>query len=897
MEKDTTFFPFKAGRATAKASRLISKNLGNLGFLLLVATGYAVAPVDGRSYFAPNRHGAPCSMRLNRFVSGLFGLLLPVLPVLRLAAQVPLLSPEAFLGYPLGSRFTPYAQVVAYVEYVARTSPRVQLLRYGESYEGRPLLLAILSSPENLARLETLRTDNLRRAGRLPGTPHPEGPVFIWLSYNVHGNEAASTEAALQTLYALAHPDSQRTGSWLQQAVVFLDPCLNPDGRERYVQWYHQTQGVRPDPNPLAREHHEPWPGGRTNHYYFDLNRDWAWATQQETQARLALYLQWMPQVHVDFHEQGIEEPYYFAPAARPIHALIADWQRALQDSIGRNHARYFDASAQLYFTREVFDLFYPGYGDSWPSFNGAIGMTYEQGGGARAGLAVRLPEGDTLTLAARIRNHYMTALSTIEAAVRLRNVLLTQFIHYFAQAQTQPRGPYQAFLLRHTSSSDRLEALTALLDRQGIRYGTLSRPRRVEGINYATGLRQQLEAQPGDLVVSVYQPAGVLAQVLFDPEPSLPDSLTYDITSWALPFAFGLEAYALTTRLDPDQPWISRPIPSNAHSQPYAYLVRWSGLNTARFLSALLTAGVNVRVATIPLRLGGQRFEAGTLILTRAGNAHLGSHFDQMVQETAAHYRVPTYAIASGLAEDGPDLGSTQIRLIKRPQVYILAGPPAKATAVGEVWHFFEQVLHYPATLLTADQLGGLVLEDGDVLILPDGSYSSRAVAIEPLLEGVRRGARLIALEGALELLVGQKGIALKRRNEPEERDLKQPSLYRERERTVLSRQVLGAIYPTQLDTTHPLAFGLDRYFTLKQRAQSYELLEEGWNVAWLEAGRPRSGFAGYRTSAQLTQTLVAGTQPWGKGSIVYFVDNPLFRGFWYAGQLLFTNAVFFRE
>jgi hypothetical protein len=833
-------------------------------------------------------------MRLNRLGSCLFGLLLPVL---KLAAQGSLLSPSEFLGYPLGSRFTSHHRVVAYVEYVARTSPRVQLLRYGETYEGRPLLLAIISSPENLARLETLRTDNLRRAGRLPGPPNPDGPVILWLSYNVHGNEAVSTEAALETLYALAHPDSQRTGGWLQQAVVLLDPCLNPDGRERYVQWYHQTQGVRPDPNPLAREHHEPWPGGRTNHYYFDLNRDWVWATQQETQARLSLYLQWMPHVHVDFHEQGAEEPYYFAPAARPIHPLIADWQRALQDSIGRNHARYFDASGRLYFTREVFDLFYPGYGDTWPSFNGAIGMTYEQGGGARAGLALRLPEGDTLTLTDRIRNHHLTALSTIETAVRLRNTLLTHFIRYFTTAQTQPTDRYQAFLIRSTHPPERLEALTTLLDRQGIRYGTLTRPQRVEGIDYLTGMRQQLEAQPGDLIISVYQPAGVLAHVLFDPAPPLSDSLTYDITSWALPFAFGLEAYALTTRLDPNQAWPSPTFSPASHTPPYAYFVRWGSLNASRFLSALLTAGVNVRVATVPLRLSGQNFEAGTLILTRAGNAHLGSRFDQIIQEAATHYRVSVQSVHTGFADEGPDLGSAQIRLLKRPHVYVLAGPPAKASSVGEVWHFFEQILHYPATLLTVDQLNGLALDEGDVLILPDGQYNSRTIALESLLDGVRRGARLIVLEGALELLVGQKGIALKRRNEPEDRDREQPAIYGQRERTALSRQVQGAIYRTQLDTTHPLAFGLDRYFTLKQRVYAYELLEEGWNVAWLEEGRPRSGFAGYRTPTLLSRTLVAGTQPLGKGAIVYLVDNPLFRGFWYAGQLLFTNALFFRE
>ncbi|SHK32377.1 M14 family metallopeptidase [Rhodothermus profundi] len=814
-----------------------------------------------------------------------------------LTAQ-PLLSPEAFLGYPLGTRFTPHHRVVAYFEYVARTSPRVQLVQYGETYEGRPLLLAIISSPENLARIEALRTDNLRRAGRLPGTPSPDGPVFVWLSYNVHGNEAVSTEAALLTLYTLAHPDSQRTGAWLEQAVVLLDPCLNPDGRERYVQWYHRMLGARPNPDPLAREHHEPWPGGRTNHYYFDLNRDWAWGTQQETRARLAIYQQWMPQIHVDFHEQSVDEPYYFAPAARPIHPLITDWQRALQDSIGRNHARYFDADGRLYFTREVFDLFYPGYGDTWPTFNGAIGMTYEQGGGGRAGLAIQTGEGDTLTLAQRIRNHYTTGLSTIEAAVRHRRTLLTQFARYFARAQTQPAGRYQAFLIRNSTYPDRLAALTALLEQQGIRYGTLTRARTVEGIDYSTGTRRRIEARPGDLVVSAYQPAGVLAQVLFDPTPVLPDSLTYDITSWALPYAFGLEAYALTERLEPDQEGWQRPALSPPSSRPYAYLVRWGGLDAARFLAEVLQRGVRVRMAEEPLRLNGQRFEAGTLILTRADNEHLGARFDPIVRRAARRWHQPLYSTSTGFVEEGPDLGSSRVRFLRKPHVYLLAGPPTSAYATGAIWHFFDQVLHYPVTLIERDELNELLLEAGDVLILPHGVYRSSEWPIEALLEGVRRGARLIALEGALNLLTGQQGVHLKQRQaKGDQQERTGPRRYGDREREAISDRVPGAIYRVQLDPTHPLAFGLPRYFTLKRSTRAYELLKDGWNVAWLDEGRPRSGFAGYRTFDRLRETLVVGTQRLGRGTLVFFVDDPLFRGFWHAGQVLFANAVFFGE
>ncbi|RMF60867.1 MAG: zinc carboxypeptidase, partial [Bacteroidetes bacterium] len=355
----------------------------------------------------------------------LFAFALLCILALPASGQDRLLAPADFLGYEPGTRFTPHHRVVAYFEHVAAASPNVRLEYYGETYEGRPLLVAYVARPDYLARLDAIRTNNLRLAGLAEGAVDGPTAALVWLSYNVHGNEAVSTEAALLTLYDLANPDNARTQAWLDSTVVIIDPCINPDGRDRYVHWYNQTVGRFPDPNPDAREHHEPWPGGRTNHYYFDLNRDWAWATQQETRHRLPLYQRWLPHVHVDFHEQGVDEPYYFAPAAEPFHEAITPWQRELQTIIGQNHARYFDERGWLYFTRQVFDLFYPGYGDTWPTFNGAVGMTYEQGGSGRAGLAIRTAEGDTLTLAERIAHHHTTGLSTVEATARHRTRVL----------------------------------------------------------------------------------------------------------------------------------------------------------------------------------------------------------------------------------------------------------------------------------------------------------------------------------------------------------------------------------------------------------------------------------------------------------------------------------------
>jgi hypothetical protein len=291
-------------------------------------------------------------------------------------AQQKLLAPKEFLGYELGDRFSRHHRVVEYFKHVAEVTPNVELKQYGESYEHRPLIYAIITSRENFQNIDRIRQDNLRRAGLIEGNPSNDKKAIVWLSYNVHGNEASSLEASMWTLYELANSSNSKTQEWLRNTIVILDPCINPYGRDRYANLYNQYLNLPPNESGDAKEHREPWPGGRSNHYLFDLNRDWAWLTQIESQQRIKIYNEWMPHVHVDFHEQGYNAPYYFAPAAEPFHEVITTWQREFQTMIGKNHAKYFDAEGWLYFTKDIFDLYYPSYGDTYPTYNGAIGRT-----------------------------------------------------------------------------------------------------------------------------------------------------------------------------------------------------------------------------------------------------------------------------------------------------------------------------------------------------------------------------------------------------------------------------------------------------------------------------------------------------------------------------------------
>nr|MBA2745836.1 zinc carboxypeptidase [Flavisolibacter sp.] len=463
-------------------------------------------------------------------------------------------SPAQFLGYNLGEKFTPHWRIVEYFRHVAAGAPSlVKLEQYGTTYEGRPLMVAYVSSSNNISGLENIRTNNLRLAASLDNNRGSlqNAPAVVWLSYNVHGNEASSSEVSMQTIYELVNPSNQQSKQWLQNTVVIIDPCLNPDGRDRYVSWFNSVVGKQYNPSMDARERFEPWPNGRTNHYNFDLNRDWAWQTQVESRERMKLYHQWLPQVHVDFHEQYYDSPYYFAPAAEPYHEVITKWQRDFQYTIGRNHARIFDEKGWLYFTRQYFDLFYPSYGDTYPIYNGAIGMTYEQAGHSMGGLGILLADGDTLTLKDRVEHHFATSMSTIEIASKNAATLLNEFQKYFTDATVSGIGNYKSYVIKNQPADEtRVRNLVQLLDKNNIRYGS-GRSGTARGYNYDSGREENFNITAGDLIIPAIQPKSALVKVLFEPKSALADSLTYDITAWALPYAYGLKAYATTQKLD----------------------------------------------------------------------------------------------------------------------------------------------------------------------------------------------------------------------------------------------------------------------------------------------------------------------------------------------------------
>lgn len=819
-----------------------------------------------------------------------------------------LLSPDEFLGYALGERFSSHHRVVAYFEHVAKTVPNVTVTQYGETYEHRPLIYAVVSSSENMKNLETIRIDNLKRVGLTEGLPAGDKPAIVWLSYNVHGNEASSMEASMLMLYNLANTSNEKTQQWLKNTIVIIDPCLNPDGRDRYANFYNQYFNLPANEDIDAKEHYEPWPGGRSNHYLFDLNRDWAWATQKESQHRLKLYHQWMPHVHVDFHEQGYNSPYYFAPAAEPYHEVISPWQREFQNIIGKNHANYFDAQGWLYFTKEIFDLYYPSYGDTYPTYNGAVGMTYEQGGGGAGGLKVITKVGDTLALKDRIAHHLTSGLSTIEMASQQAPRLVNEFEKYFRENTLAPSSTYKTYIIKHDNNYDKLQQLTRWMDLHGIRYGHATSGKSLRGFDYQNQGMAAFNLTADDLVVNVFQPKSRFITTVFEPQSKLPDSLTYDITAWNLMYAYNLKAYAVTERINVQQAFQEK-VYKNVivPEKPYAYIIKYQSIQDVAFLAELMKHGIKVRAATKAFTLNGQDFDPGTLLVTRRNNENVNA-FDEQVQRIATALNRKVYASSTGFVSKGKDLGADEVRYLNPPKVAVLTGPETSSLSVGEIWHFFEQQIHYPITQIGTDYFDEIEVSKYSVLVIPNGTYKIlQDDVLERISSWVTKGGKLIIISGGLQAFTEKKGFGLKtfssdiqkidaERKEKLAKEKEVLTRYEDAERKEISNYISGAIYKVSIDSSHPLAFGIgSTYYSLKTHELRYAYLDMGWNVGVIRgAAKPVQGFAGKHINKQMDNSLVFGVEEKGDGQIIYMIDNPLFRSFWETGKLVFSNAVF---
>ena len=821
--------------------------------------------------------------------------------LLNIAHGQELQSPNDFLGYQLGTKYTLHHRILEYFNYLTKEKPTmIKKISYGKTYEGRELTAFIISSSKNIENIESIRQNNVNLAlnGTTDGNLNKYVPI-IWLSYNVHGNEPASSEAAMKTAYKLLNPNHAESKAWLENAVVVIDPCINPDGRDRYANWVTNTMGRHYNPNTNAREHIETNPSGRTNHYNFDLNRDWCWQTQIESQQRIVLYHKWLPQVHVDFHEQGPNQPYYFAPAAEPYHELITPFQREFQVEIGKNNAAYFDKNNWLFFTRERFDLLYPSYGDTYPTYLGSIGMTYEQGGISGA-LGIITEMEDTLTLVDRVEHHYTTSMSTIEVSAKHAAQLIQNFNQFYIDNRAGNLGETKTYILT-ANNNQVIEELKELLDKNKIEYGQITNSN-LKGYNYFTEKEENVQLENYHLAISLLQPQSRLAKILLEPKTILVDSNTYDITSWSLAYNYNLKTYSVkeALKLTPcSQPKKSEFFPE--HEALYGYLIPYQSFTDAKIVAALLKEQIKIRFCRKNFVYNNQKFTNGCLAILANSNP---SHWRRITEKICASYNITPIPLKTGLIQPlGPDLGSPDFGgIAKAPNVGLITGSQVNANAAGEIWHYFDYDLNYPITLLNYTNNNRFNLNNIDVLIIADGYYdfkNSEAGQFEKIKTFVQKGGKLITIDNATRQLIKATdwGLKIQESKEEEKLTLKDLVPYQDLERDYLKSSIPGAIYTVKIDKTHPLCYGFDNnFYILKQDDILLELSSSFDNVGNLAPGSYVTGFAGINVKNKLNKEgNVMGSLQVGQGNVVFFTDDIIFRQFWQSGKRILANAIFF--
>ncbi|MGB3587365.1 MAG: M14 family zinc carboxypeptidase [Tunicatimonas sp.] len=831
-------------------------------------------------------------------------------------------TPASHLSYELGAEFTIYHQVVNYLRTLAEASPRIRLDEYGTTYEGRPLIYLVISSEENQQNLEEIRLNNLKLANTTElSSSEAESlitsqPVITSMSYNIHGNEASSTEAAMQVAYRLAAAQDDETLDILNNSVIIMYPCINPDGRDRYVYWYNSMQRnlLATEPNDI--EHDAPFPNGRTNHYWFDLNRDWIWLLHPESRGHIGVYQQWMPQVHVDYHEQGYNNNYFTAPGTTPRNLTLPDRYEALSDTFGMANVRAFDQNQISYFTREAFDFFYPGYGSSYPTVMGAIGMLVEQGG-IGGGRAIETDDDFVLTLRNRLFDHYTTSFATFKKAAE-KKVELRRYFYEALQPATS-KVSTQAYILPDDSSGY-LNDVVNILVKHGVSVERANQGFSVrDALNYRSGNPSERQFRSGDIIVSADQPRHLFINSILQPQLDIEDSVMYDMATWSAPLAYNLEAFATDRSVNVSSELISETsAPPSGVSNPeatYAFAIEWKQPNAPRALSMLWNKKYQVRSALKPFRSASQSFGRGSLVVLLGRNEKTDEEVQQDMQQIADSAQVKIVGLNSGRMTDGIDLSSRYSRPLKAPKAAMLVDQPFSVYSSGQLWFLFDQVSHFPITRIRASSLqqtslpklgrryGYADLNSFDVLLLPGTSNLKEVFnksALANLKSWVNSGGTLIATEECVAYLAeGDSSFTgIETLKVPEDSSQTAKYLtYAEREDYYGWKRTPGSALNSTIDNSHPLAFGMpEQLYSLKFGNDALAANTKMQAVGYYEENADEllaSGYVARENREHLAGNVFAGVVPMGKGKVVLFTDNTQYRMFWRGPSRMMQNAV----
>ncbi|MEZ4779166.1 MAG: M14 family zinc carboxypeptidase [Flavobacteriaceae bacterium] len=797
-------------------------------------------------------------------------------------------TPKSVIGHEVGEWHVTHDKLVFYMQTLAKASDRITLENRGKTFEGRPLILLTITAPKNHSNLATIKSQHFSLTENEANTFQTANmPIVVYQGFSIHGNEPSGSNAALAVAYYLAAAEGPKVDELLNNTVILFDPSFNPDGLQRFSTWANQHKAININPDPNDREYNEVWPGGRTNHYWFDLNRDWLPAQLPESRARIKTFHEWYPNILTDHHEMGTNATFFFQPGIPSrTHPLTPKKNQELTAAIGNFHAKAFNKLGSLYYTEENYDDFYYGKGSTFPDINGGIGILFEQA--SSRGHAQESDNG-ILTFPFTIRNQFTAALSTLEAAVSMKDELLNYQKEFFSNARNEASKNTGAIVFGDEKDAAKTYHLAEILQRHKIKFHELKQDYTSKGKNYKKGYTY---------VIPKNQKQSRLINAMFEKRTQFQDSLFYDISAWTFPLAFNLDYEETTISVAGDEVLdLKKPVPSLPNANAYAYLLEWHEYYTPKVLNAMLEKGLRVKVAMQPFTIEGKKYDYGTLLIPVQNQLVNPNELLEFMRATAKESSVSIASVATGSTQ-GIDLGSSEFRAISPQKIALLVGDGVNSYDAGEIWHLLDTRYAMKVTKLDINDIGSADLNRYTDIILPAtwGGGPDKNTT-EKLKEWTKNGGTLIAFRNSGKWLDSNEFLKMTFKTKKDSVTY----ISFEQKGDYAGAQVIGgAIFEAKLDRSHPIAFGYknNTLALFRNTTLFVEADKDSYNNPIQYTANPLlSGYISGKNLSLLKNTVPFKTGRLGKGRVIYFTDNTNFRAFWYGTNKLLMNAVFFGD
>lgn len=803
-------------------------------------------------------------------------------------------TPQSVIGHAVGESHVSHDKLVEYLKVLDKSSDRITLETTGYTHEGRPLLLLTITSPENHRNIDKIRAEHVQLTdpSQSAALNTATMPAVFYLGCSIHGNEASGVNAGLLIAYHLAAAQGPEIEMTLSNTIILFDPSFNPDGMQRFATWVNSRKSKLPSADPNDMEHHEPWPQGRTNHYWFDLNRDWLVAQQPESQARIPKFHEWKPNVLTDHHEMGSNYTFFFQPGVPSrTHPLTPSRNVELTKKIGEFHAKAFDEIGSLYYTQQGFDDFFYGKGSTFPDVQGAIGILFEQGSprGHR-----QESENGIVTFPFAIRNQFTAALSSLKAVNALREELLNYQRQFFLDAAAESRKDRIKAIIFGSRDRARAYQLAQIISQHDIAVFRASANHTFNGKTFEAA---------SSFIVPMNQPQYKLLKAMFERRTEFQDSLFYDISTWTLPLAAGVEFEELRSIPAPGEKVSNLQLPEGkliGGRSEYAYVFESVGYFSPRAIYRLLENDIRIKVATEPFNhTSGKRFDRGSIMIPLTGQGRAPQQIDFILEQIMREDGIDVYSFQTGLDYNGSSLGSHSFRPLEKPEIAILVGDGVTANDAGEIWHLLDVRFEIPTTMIPLQVFNSADINRYTTIIFPQGSYGSIAeTAREKLKTWIQNGGVAIGFENAVTWFhaAGLGKFEIRRIEESQGEKAARP--YSEIELARGAQATSGAILEAKVDLTHPLLYGYYRQALPIFKGNNLYLEKSPNQYANPISFTQEPLLSGYISKPNYNrarQASVAGVCALGRGRVIGFTENLAFRAFWFGTNKILMNAIFY--